>query len=80
MRLNANKVINARHSKPWKQEEAAAACGVSIVTYNKAENNGELHPVNAKKICDGLGLICADTFVPVGVDEPAELQPARLQA
>lgn len=63
MRLNKELLIEARENRGWTQEQAAQAAGVSLPTYNRAENGKEVQPPNAKRIADALELVLAKVRV-----------------
>lgn len=63
MKLNGVKLREARLDRSWTQDQAAAAAGVSLPTYNRAENESPIHPGTAEKICSSLGLPVATTRI-----------------
>jgi transcriptional regulator with XRE-family HTH domain len=69
MKLIGAKLKDARHRRGATQAEVSAALDMSIATYNKAENGGEVYPGTAKRICDYLAIDLAEVAISVEVTQ-----------
>jgi transcriptional regulator with XRE-family HTH domain len=73
MKLNGEKLRNARLDKTMTQEEAAKAANVSLGTYHRAEHEKEIDPPTARRICEVLDLDAVDVRLrDVQVDLPEQ--------
>lgn len=71
MKLNAAKVVTARHQKGMNQTELARKCGLTVVTISKAENGGDVYPATGKRICRALGIELSEVVLPTEDDGDA---------
>ena len=53
MKLNSEKIVQARQSRAWSQQHLAAVCGLSVRTIQRVENNGagSLETIKAMAAC-----------------------------
>lgn len=56
MKIDTQKLIDARETKGWDQTTLAYKCGVSVSTISRVESGERCSPKTIKKIADKLGL------------------------
>ena len=66
IRLDADKVLDARDRLGLSQEDLARRTGMSPVTIARAEHGEPIRPISARRLARGLNLKVEDLYTPRG--------------